>query len=271
VLWSVASGARRTLFFDTGGMALNEWHHIACTRETSSGETRGFLNGVQVDSTSTLLAGFDLDTSAMPFRIGAGNSFNIDYEGYISDVRVWSVARTPAELLENYQSRLEGSETNLEGYWPLTEDFDDLTANANHLTATAGASASAPEIVEFESPISLPAVEEPEVVTLEGGAPVSVKRVITPSGAQTSYVLLDITRFTVGSDYVVDIADMWTTKGNTVDTGNSSAQFYGRITKLDLAQSLQPKMYSTAPDSVFTAVLIAITGEDEKIGGTEGD
>ena len=109
------------------------------------------------------------------------------------------------------------------------------------------------------------------IVTPTGaGAAVTPKRVVAQTGNTANYILLKVTAFTVGEEYTVDITNLRTTKGNTVDVGNSSSDFYGRVTKLDLAQSLQQKMYDTEPGSVFSSILIAITGEDEKIGGTEG-
>lgn len=109
------------------------------------------------------------------------------------------------------------------------------------------------------------------VVPLSVGVDVEPKRVLTPSGPSTFYILLQITPFTVGERYIVDITNLRTTKGDTVDFGNSSAEFYGRVTKLDFAQGLQPKMYDRSPESIFAKILMAITSEDEKIGGTEGD
>lgn len=109
------------------------------------------------------------------------------------------------------------------------------------------------------------------VAPIAAGATVTPGRVLTPSGSSTFYVLLQVTSFTVGERYTVDIANLRTTKGDTVDNGNSSAEFYGRVTKLDFAQGLQPKMYDRSPESIFAKILMAITSEDEKIGGTEGD
>ena len=40
--------------------------------------------------------------------------------GNLSDVRIWNVARTPAEIQANYTNRLTGTEPGLVGYWPLT-------------------------------------------------------------------------------------------------------------------------------------------------------
>ena len=47
----------------------------------------------------------------------SGGSF---HNGQISDVRIWNVARTPAEIQANYTNRLTGTEPGLVGYWPLT-------------------------------------------------------------------------------------------------------------------------------------------------------
>ena len=72
------------------------------------------------------------------YGTGVGQFFN----GLVSELRVWSTARTQAEILANMNNNLTGSESGLVGLWRGDNNFNDLTANANHLTATNGATAT---------------------------------------------------------------------------------------------------------------------------------
>ena len=91
------------------------WTHVAVTR---SGTTlKIYVNGV-LDSTETNFAGpLPISFSGYPVTFGIGYAFN----GALSDVRVWNVERTAAEIADNKDKRLSGTETGLVGYWPMDE------------------------------------------------------------------------------------------------------------------------------------------------------
>lgn len=56
------------------------------------------------------------------------------FNGLIDDVRVWSTAQTAAQIFNNNQIQLNGTEGGLQGYWELNNSASDQTANANTLT-----------------------------------------------------------------------------------------------------------------------------------------
>lgn len=108
------------------------------------------------------------------------------------------------------------------------------------------------------------------VVPAGSGVVVNPTNVYAPIGGKVDYVLLAMTSPTVGEEYVVDVTNIRGANGNTVDAENSASEFTARVTKYDFAQDIQQSMYDKRPSSVMSLVLLAITGEDEKIGGTEG-
>ncbi|MEM7396038.1 MAG: LamG-like jellyroll fold domain-containing protein, partial [Verrucomicrobiota bacterium] len=65
----------------------------------------------------------------------AGGSY---FEGAIADIRIWTRARTRAELKTDMYRRLKGNEKGLAGYWPLNETEGhkalDLTTDKKHGT-----------------------------------------------------------------------------------------------------------------------------------------
>jgi hypothetical protein len=134
--------------------AIDTWYHVAATREKSNGELKLFVDGVEIGTTSVQWLGADLLQTAKLFRLGAGDSFSTDHEGFMADVRVWSVTRTPAEIAANRHIYLVGNEAGLEGYWPLHTNFNDLTINMNHLFAAASLG-PAPALTFQDGPIDI--------------------------------------------------------------------------------------------------------------------
>jgi hypothetical protein len=79
-----------------------------------------------LDSTETSFAGpLPTSLSGYPVTFGIGYAF----KGALSDVRVWNVERTAAEIANNKDKRLSGTETGLVGYWPMDEG-SGVPANA---------------------------------------------------------------------------------------------------------------------------------------------
>ncbi len=92
------SGTTATTF---GTLIPNTWYHIAMTYD---GATRiGYLNGVSILNNS--LAG-PIGYAAQPVMIGADHGASPvgdDFDGIIDDVRIYSRALTPADILQLYR------------------------------------------------------------------------------------------------------------------------------------------------------------------------
>jgi len=123
----------------TGATSLQAgtWHHVAFVIDTNAANTVSiYLDGV-LDGSSTARAFAPRDRY---FAIGSAtagtpnttlssdaaldNRF-MPFKGRIADVRVWTIARTQADIAADYQRRLVGNETGLLGYWPLDEIGDN--------------------------------------------------------------------------------------------------------------------------------------------------
>jgi hypothetical protein len=103
---------------------LHEWHHVALV--ATSMKLLLYHDGVLVSS-----ADFNCDNygdSAFPFQIGAGvwhGGKTHPFHGFISDVRLWTVARSQAEIQAYMSNRLTGKEPNLKAYYPLDKVIVD--------------------------------------------------------------------------------------------------------------------------------------------------
>jgi len=110
-------------------------HHVALTREGST--LKFYIDG-------TLNTSRPVDpyvqaslSSTAGIRIGHdyGNSSETNFKGDISEVRLWSYARSATEIANNQFKSLSGGESNLVGYWRLNEGTGQ-TAYSSIYTAT---------------------------------------------------------------------------------------------------------------------------------------
>jgi len=121
------------------------WTHIAATLDTGAGLATVYTNGVSAGSRTTLngtpLAGRLLRQTTLPVVLGWTPGHASTYaSGQMDEVRIWSVARTAAEIQRDMSCRLLGGEPGLEAYW----NFDlgapvDLTGNGHNGTLAGDA------------------------------------------------------------------------------------------------------------------------------------
>jgi hypothetical protein len=109
------------------------WVHLAFVCDTT---TRLYVNGVLQDTSSA--------TISLPLgRIGYDTSGHPDYlKGTLDEVRVWNVARTPAQIQANMNHSLAGPQANLVAYWKFDEGSGttayDSSGQANNGTLQNG-------------------------------------------------------------------------------------------------------------------------------------
>lgn len=105
------------------------WYHVALTYDQPSGKTAIYVNGTKWAESAWSIPGFDPNAD-VGFNIGMLPNFpwgTRPLNGYMSEVRVWNVARTENQLKQNMLSvdpksdglvlyyKLDGSETQENG------------------------------------------------------------------------------------------------------------------------------------------------------------
>ncbi len=111
-------------------ISIGQWHHLAFVVENS------LLVDIYIDGVAQNLIGDgiivmpDAYMSIGSFYQGVPSAF--DFNGTIDELRVWSTARTTAEINANKDIELNGNEANLVGYW----NFND--GSGTKLTDKAG-------------------------------------------------------------------------------------------------------------------------------------
>ncbi len=109
----------------TKPLLTNRWYHVALTYDQPTGKTGIYVNGEKWAGSDWGIDGFD-PNSDMGFYIGRIYGFKWGerpFHGKMSEVRVWSVARTENQLKQNMLGvdpaseglalyyKLDGSET----------------------------------------------------------------------------------------------------------------------------------------------------------------
>ena len=109
--------------------ALNTWYHIAVVFDSalSSNQLKLYVNGslyaqtswystIVVNNADLYFGGYDGPGNGV--NGGANSRF---YNGALDDVRLWNVARTAAEIQNNYGQILAGTEPGLVGHWKFNQ------------------------------------------------------------------------------------------------------------------------------------------------------
>ena len=87
----------------TEGLKTNRWYHVALTYDQPSGRTAIYVNGAKWAESVWGIPGFD-PNSDVGFNIGMIPDFpwgERPLNGYMSEIRVWSVARTENQLKQD--------------------------------------------------------------------------------------------------------------------------------------------------------------------------
>ncbi|MEQ6118993.1 LamG-like jellyroll fold domain-containing protein [Reichenbachiella sp. MALMAid0571] len=100
-------------------LTLNEWNHVAVT--FNNGLTKILVNGVEVASVNNPAVSRILGTSR-PVNLGAQKASPARYfDGKMDEFRIWTVAKTNAEISAGMNKCLKGTENGLTAYY----NFED--------------------------------------------------------------------------------------------------------------------------------------------------
>ncbi len=118
--------------------AVGTWHHVAFVYDGTNQII--YIDGVAVTTTPTSLAVTNTSSFASGLVIGARYTQNTQFTSTsFEDIRIWNVARTPAQLNANMSSNLTGTENGLLAYYRFEDGqgsstVTDLTGNGHTLT-----------------------------------------------------------------------------------------------------------------------------------------
>ena len=116
-----------TWIYSTGSVSQNAWTHVALQR---TGNLISFYINSVPSGTATVSGIFQ---DALAMNIGrqqpSGCQCNF-FNGAMDDLRIWNVARTPAEIAANYYRSVAVNSPGLAAYYKFDEGTGTLTADA---------------------------------------------------------------------------------------------------------------------------------------------
>lgn len=114
-----ASATTDPVASSNAGLAVDTWYHVAVVRGGSqSGDTKLYINGEQNDNQAAVPA---IAAGGDTYLGGHPDGFDGQFQGYLTEVRVWRFARSQAEIQANMSYHLTGKELGLIHYWALNE------------------------------------------------------------------------------------------------------------------------------------------------------
>ncbi len=128
--------------FGSVSTTVSEWVHLAFVKSgTAAGDAKVYVNGID----QTLSMFNDPGTTPVltgQLDFGRHNSTS-EFAGMMDEIRIWNIARSQIDILDNYQSELVGDESGFIGYWKFNKEsgqraFDSQTNVSVH-NATLGA------------------------------------------------------------------------------------------------------------------------------------
>ncbi len=107
---------------------IDVWTHIAAVYDGS--EVKLYKDGV-LASSAVVTGNIDYSNAPVNMTIGSfsRNGSEAFFDGSIDELRIWSVARTSAQIQGYMNSYISGSESGLVGYWSFDEGSGSLTAD----------------------------------------------------------------------------------------------------------------------------------------------
>ncbi len=112
-----------------GYIPSNVWTHLAIAW-TTGGSYIGYINGVEVFNVAASANPIGAPFSAFTIGIAPWDQFSYAVDGQIDELRVWTVARTQAEIQAAMLSPLTGGEPSLAAVWHFDES-DPATSSAD--------------------------------------------------------------------------------------------------------------------------------------------
>jgi hypothetical protein len=112
------SGKQFSLYTDKK-IPLKKWTHVAVTLDDDN-QVVMYLDGVKIASKTTDI--LPVNVNRVNCYIGKSNWPDGLFDGYMDDVRIWNVARTQEQIINNKERPLYGNEYGLIGYWNMNDN-----------------------------------------------------------------------------------------------------------------------------------------------------
>jgi hypothetical protein len=240
---NVGSGSGwNTIESDPGVIKAGEWMHIVFVNEISSQKL--YINGVEILSQNKAY----MPAPEASFVIGNGPTWTDRVvNAMMKDVRVWSSARSAAQITDNVDATFENTEADLAMYFPFDADLGtEFKDNTGKYTAT------------FKGDVTWAANGIPPVIVLDFSA-------LNTSIAAATSLKAEVVESTTDGDYPIGTQDYIQA---LIDEGNDLIANAKKQTEIDeKAASINTKLELVKDNLVADATGIFIDREDSDAVG----
>ncbi len=150
-------------FYADKKFIADKWYHVAFTYDQPSGKAVIYIDGEKAAESTWDTPSFDMSTAAGGFFIGKVAGFmwgERPLYGKMSEVRLWSVARTENQIKQN-MTHVDPTTDGLVAYYKLngTDQFKEgntwfvKDASTNNMNGLANLGRSALQILNLDSPV----------------------------------------------------------------------------------------------------------------------
>ena len=116
----------------------NTWHHVVLSVDGTTNKAEIYFNGVLEDSVTIPDSINSFDATDL-WSIGQefdGNSITGEFNGYLTELRIWNKALDTSAIKANMFTRLTGNESDLAAYYPMNYGYGasrvlDKSGNGN--------------------------------------------------------------------------------------------------------------------------------------------
>ena len=183
-----------------------KWHHIAATRQRTSGLMLLYVDGVQEASSAGTATNTNLLTASTSLRLGSIQTGTpapaAFFTGQLDEVRLWSTVRSATDLNAFKNYLVPSGTTGLAAYYRLDEGTGTTAGSTG--AGTAGTLAASPNTPTWENPSLAPIYGVPAITSFSPGSGVVGSSVVIRGSnfTKASSVLINGTAaaFVVNSD-----------------------------------------------------------------------
>jgi len=140
------------------------WHHVAATRDATTGIFKLYVDGVLEASSTASTAARNVPTNMV---LGAMHTFVSYFQGQLDEVRVWSTVRTAAEIALFRDKAMAPNSTGLLAYYDMNDAPNSTTIADRTAAARTATLNNFTQATAFQAPGQVPALGTgPQTVTL---------------------------------------------------------------------------------------------------------
>lgn len=222
--------------------AINTWYYFAFTWVSGSkvwNIYRGDQSTAPISVASGTTTNNAIDDSTQQFIIGTYTGESVmSLDGKVDEVRIWSLARSLANLQANYNMSLVGNEANLVAYYKFNATYNDTTSNANNLTPN-GTPAFSTDVPFTETTTSTSSSTSSSTTTTSRSTSTTTTSTSKSTSTSTSTTVSVTTSTSTTSTSTSTTSTSSSTTISTSSSSSSSTSTTSTSTTLDLTFSVE--------------------------------